>query len=116
MPTCTGPHDLIVDGAQIVLTGTETFDEVCLIDGARVVAHNLTLRVGSLALDAASRIDADGLSGGPPNGGTADCSTSGNGRAHGDMGFPLTILARHAIVAGKISSDGGATNSASCAG
>lgn len=115
-PTCTGPHDLIVDGAQIVLTGKETFDEVCLIDGATVVAHNLTLRVGSLALDAASRIDADGLSGGPPNGGTADCSTSGNGKANGDMGSPVTILARQAIVAGKISSDGGAANSASCAG
>ena len=115
MPTCAGPHDLIVDGTQVVLTGTETFEEVCLIDGATVVAHNLTLRVGSLALDAASRIDADGLSGGPPEGGAVDCSISGNGKADGDMGSPLTILARQAIVAGRISSDGGAANGAPCA-
>jgi hypothetical protein len=115
MPSCTGPHDLIVDGTQIVLTGTEAFDEVCLSHGATVVAHNLTLRVGSLALDAASRIDADGLSGGPPNDGGVDCSTSGNGMANGDMGSPVIILARQAIVAGKISSNGGAANSSFCA-
>jgi len=115
MPTCTGPHDLIVDGTQIVLTGKETFDDVCLIDGATVVAHNLTLRVGSLAIDAASRIDADGLSGGPPNDGGADCSPSGNGKANGDIGSPVTILARQAIVAGKITSNGGTANTAFCA-
>ena len=114
-PACLGSHDLIIDGTQIALSGVHTFDQVCIIDGATMLARNLTLRAGVVYLDARSHINADGLPGGPSIESGPDCSPTGNGKPGGDDGSPLTILAHQAIVLGIISSNGGAANMAGCA-
>jgi hypothetical protein len=115
-PVCLGPHDLIIDGTQIPLSGKHTFDQVCIVNGATLLARSLTLRAGVVYLDASSTIDADGLPGGPSADGGADCSPTGNGEPGGDDGSPLTIMAHQAIVLGAISSNGGAANADECAG
>jgi hypothetical protein len=112
---CLGPHDLTIDGTQIALSGAQTFDQVCIVNGATMLARNLTLRAGIVYLDATSHIDADGLPGGPSGDSGPDCSPTGNGKPGGDDGSPLTMQAHQAIVLGAISSNGGAANMDGCA-
>lgn len=106
-PSCLGRNDLQVQRGQVTLHGTRTFDRVCVQQGGVLDADGaLTLRAGALYVDATSRIIADGQPGGLPSG-FPDCRPSGAGTPAGAPGNALTILARHALVLGPISANGG---------
>lgn len=48
-PTCTGFHDFLVDQGRVLLQGMQTFDRLCILNGARDIARgDLTLHVGLL--------------------------------------------------------------------
>jgi hypothetical protein len=105
-PTCTGSHDLLVDQGRVPLQGIQTFDRLCILNGARVIARgNLTLHVGPLYVARGSAIVADGAAGYEAD--THDCI--GNVvHPDGDAGHTVVIVARHAIIDGLVSADGGA--------
>lgn len=102
-PSCDGARDLVVDGGKTTITGTRTFDRVCVVDGG-VLRASGTLRAGLLYVDAASRISADGV----PGGGMPDeCGDQSSTEPDGAAGSSLHILAREAVVQGSMSADGG---------
>mgnify|MGYP001224378249 CR=1 FL=1 len=95
--SCPGAHDLIVDQEQINLTGTQTFERVCVINGGTLMLPGV-LRAGSLYIDASSSVSASGL-GGDENPYTCQWD--------GFSGATLHVVVREAIVAGSITANGG---------
>lgn len=95
-PTCTGSHDLLVDHGRVLLQGVQTFDRLCILNGARVIARaDLTLHVGLLYVAMGSAIVADGGAGYEAD--THDCI--GNVvHPDGDAGHAMVIVARHATI------------------
>lgn len=103
---CTGPRDLIIDrGYVTIAAGVYRYDRVCVQDKGVLTSYGaLTLRVGALYVAADSAISTDG-----PGGSyyaSHDCAP-GSLTQDGGTGFALTIVARRAIIRGRISSNGG---------
>jgi len=111
---CDGPRDLIVERGPLMLRGTHTFDRVCVRDGGTLVADGaLTLRAGILDIAPHGAIDANGADGYEYD--THDCI--GNDISpDGSTGQRLIIIARHAVVRGHISADGGLSYGPNCGG
>jgi len=106
--SCLGPHDLVVDGTRLTLNGKQTFERVCLENGAVLVGASLTLRAGALYVDPTSRIVADGAAGSLGYQSYYACSEGvPPDSPDGVAGGRLTILTRAAMVQGAISADGG---------
>jgi hypothetical protein len=105
-PTCTGFHDFLVDQGRVLLQGVQTFDRLCILNGARVIARgDLTLHVGLLSVAPGSAIVADGAAGYEAD--THDCI--GNVvHPNGDAGHAVVVVAHHAIIDGLVSANGGA--------
>lgn len=102
-PVCDGPRDLVVDGGKTTITGTRTFDRVCVVDGGVLRASGV-LRVGVLYVAPTGYVSADGV----PGGGMPDeCGDQSSIESDGASGASLHILAQEAIVRGPISADGG---------
>lgn len=103
--TCDGAHDLIVEHGPVALHGSQSFARLCVQDdGILVVTAAVILRVGILYVAPGSAIAADGADG--HYWATHDCI--GNDiQPDGRPGGALSIVARHAIIAGRISSNGG---------
>jgi hypothetical protein len=48
-PACTGSRDFIVDHGRVVAPGTQTYDRLCILNGATLLARgDLTLHAGLL--------------------------------------------------------------------
>jgi hypothetical protein len=105
-PTCTGSQDLLVDQGRVLLQGMQTFDHLCILNGASVIARgDLTLHVGLLYVALGSAIVADGAAG--YYAATHDC-IGNDVHPNGDAGHTVVIVARHAIINGLVSANGGA--------
>jgi hypothetical protein len=91
---------------RVLLQGVQTFDRLCVLNGARVIARgDLTLHVGLLYVGLGSATVADGYAGYEAD--THDCI--GNVvHPNGNAGHAVVIVARHAIIDGLVSANGGA--------
>lgn len=115
---CRSRHALLVDGTNVdqphplTLHGNHALAVLCIINGGVLAATgDLSLRIGYLYIEKgraphASAIDANGADG---NGCNGDDATS-----DGSPGRALTILVHQAVIAGDISSDGGAGQDGHC--
>lgn len=111
---CDGPRDLIVEGGRLTLQGTRAYDRVCVQNGGILYTPwSLTLRVGALYVDSLSKIVANGQDGYLLT--THDCLQN-EVVSQGGAGVTLTIVARRAVVRGRIEADGGhgLNNEADC--
>ncbi len=113
VPSCTGPHDLLVSSGTSVSLGTQrNFDRICLSPDSTLNINytsastppDVTLRVGELIISSGASIIDYGNDGFMPS--SHDCM--GNVPQQAGAGGNLTIIARSAIIKGSINVNGGA--------
>ena len=101
---CQGPHDLVVSADTVLPSGPHTFDHLCIQSGGTLQSGgDLQLHIGYLWIDKGGRLSADGADGSKSN---DDCA-AGPIQSGGGDGRGLTVWARHAVIAGVVSSNGG---------
>lgn len=107
--TCLGAHDLnVATGTTIALgaSGSYHFDRLCIENGATLqLSDSTTLRVGDLLVADGASLVSNGSDGVEQD--THDCIDN-HVQPDGAPGGTLTIIARRAVIAGSISSSGGA--------
>jgi hypothetical protein len=104
--TCTGSHDLRVDGRTLFLTGSHTFNRICILHGGTVSGSPLDLEAGSIYVDAQSSIHADGRNGSFQGNG---CPPDGLGDPNDDANWSqgVTLGAMVIEIDGQVTANGG---------
>ncbi|MDB5074229.1 MAG: hypothetical protein JWO42_408, partial [Chloroflexi bacterium] len=116
---CKGPHDRLVSSLAFMPT-TSAYDRICVLKGGELRVEwsqsmlPATLRVGSLYVAAGGMITVQGADG--ERGGDLGCHGGAEPPQDGGAGSTLAITARHVIIAGTISANGGSGLNAYSAG